>query len=420
MLPEDDIEAIQLGNGLRILVSADRSLPLVGVHLRYPVGSRHDGPEQHGLAHLFEHLMFAGTASIGRGQHPQLVQSAGGNVNATTSTDWTSYTHVVGPEALEMVLWLEAERLRGLPAAMDAVKIETEVRVVRSERSLQVEDAPYGHAVELIAAAAFPDGHPYQHLPIGRPEHLERVSVGDVNDFFTRHYTPDRAVLALTGDVDPAAAFALAARHLGTVQGGRRAPAPPPPVARAGVHHRVAIERASPRDPRLFIGVLLPPTSSDDYDRCRAVAMLLAGGSGGWLARRLGQRHGLIADARIRLMSQAVHASLAVIELIPRDGASLAAIEDAYRAELEDLAAAGVDGEELGRAVALHTSRCLARRDRAGGRADELSLYGVISPDPGLRARAFARAESMEPADAAPLIRAFAGAGDSVVLRYVR
>src|SRR5258708_31322835 len=108
MLPEDDVQRCQLGNGLRVIVSPDRSLPLVGMHLRYAVGSRHDGPGQHGMAHLFEHLMFAGTASVARGQHLQLVQGVGGNANGTTSTDWTSYYHVVGPEALEMVLWLEA------------------------------------------------------------------------------------------------------------------------------------------------------------------------------------------------------------------------------------------------------------------------------------------------------------------------
>ncbi len=406
----------RLTNGLRVITWPDRTLPQVGAYLRYAVGSRHEQPGQFGLAHLFEHLMFSGTRRLGKGEHLQLVQSVGGNANATTSTDWTSYYHVVGSEALELVLWLEAERLRGLPEALTAEKIKTEVQVVLNERLTTLDNIPYGNAAELIAHAAFPDGHPYQHLPIGHPADLEAASLGDVLRFFECFYQPGNAVPGLAGDFETEDALALADQYLGRVPGGHgsRLAAPPP----ARLRGRVQIDQAAPGGPRLFIGVLMPPASSVDYDKCRVMATVLAGSSGGWLVRRLGWEQGLVADVRIRLMAQAVHSSLAIVELIPQDGCDLTAVEDAYRSELLRLADQGIEPDELARSIAMHTSSRLARADRVGGIADDLSLCATISADPGLFLRSLAAVQVMAEAEAAQLSRRFAGADGSVVLKY--
>lgn len=412
-----NVRQYTLVNGLRVALLPDRSVPLVGTYLRFAVGSRHEGPSRHGMAHLFEHLMFAGTRSVERGRHLQLVQSVGGNANATTSTDWTGFYHVVPPEALEMVLWLEAERLGGLPAATSKSNIQTEVAVVANERLFTVDNRPYGGAAELIAAAAFPPGHPYAHLPLGDPAHLAAVSTEDVLGFYARHYVPNRGVLAVTGDIDPAETSAMIDKYFGGIPEGTPSTGDPAPAVISG---RVEVERTSPAAPRLFLGVFVPPTSSPEHDHCRVVASLLAGGPTGWLMRRLGHELGLVADVRIRLMAQAAGQALAIVELVPREGAGLSVVEEVYRTELTRLADTGVDGGDLlDRAAAMYTSQVLARLDRVGGTADELSLSWLLG-DADRFARRFEPAGSLTPADAVAQIRRFSGAEGLVALRYLR
>jgi predicted Zn-dependent peptidase len=371
------------------------------------------------MAHLFEHLMFAGTSRLAKGEHLRLVQSVGGNSNATTSTDWTCYYQVVPSDALELVLWLEAERLRGMPEAMTEEKVQTEVQVVINERLTTIENLPYGNATELIAGSMWPDGHPYQHVPIGRSADLSAVSKPDVLEFFARHYCPGNATLGLAGDFDLSEALPLLERHLGRVAGGSGYRTDPPPPA-VRLTERVQISQPGPGTPRLFIGVLLPPVGSADYEACRVTASALAGGgAGGWLVQALGREQGMVSDVKVRFMAQAHGSSLAVIELIPQADVDLNALEEAYRVALLRLADRGLEPAELSRAIAMHTSARLARADRVGGLADDLSLSATIGDDCTSFLRTLEAVQSMRVPDASEFCRRFSGADGAVVLQYL-
>src|ERR1035437_4156663 len=192
-----------LANGLRVIVSEDHSVPNVTVNLWVNVGSRHEVEGRTGFAHLFEHLMFQGSASVASGEHFSALMSVGGRLNATTWFDRTNYFETVPRGAMDLALWMEADRHGRL------------LDVVKEEKRQRYDNLPYGNALIDIYAAIFPKGHPYHHATIGSMADLDTASVQDVHDFFRCHYGPNNTVLALVGDLTPDEGFAAAQRYFG-------------------------------------------------------------------------------------------------------------------------------------------------------------------------------------------------------------
>jgi zinc protease len=388
-VPDSRVNHHEYGNGLRVVVSEKHVQPLVAVNLRFAVGSRHDAGRP-GLAHLFEHLMFSGTTRMPRGTHLRLVQALGGDANATTSTDWTVYHHVVPAEALPVVLWLEADRLAGLADALDQTGLDAQRAVVREERLAVVDNQPYGDAVERISEALYPAGHPYRHVPISATADLMDASLDEARSFFTTCYAPDRAVLSVVGDVRAADVFAQVDAAFGWIP--RPAPgsagSTPWPVPRPGrgvvvaaptvaPHGTLRLEARTRLAPRLVVGVPVPPVGGRDYELHRLIAILLGGGPNGRLRRRLCRDREILADVLVRPMAQMSGASLCVIELIPREGRSLDDVEKAYAEQMAEIADMGVTDEEFECAVGRYTAHRLARTDMIAGEADELSLAAL-------------------------------------------
>ncbi|HLL34304.1 MAG TPA: pitrilysin family protein, partial [Streptomyces sp.] len=157
----------RLANGLRVVLSEDHLTPVAAVCLWYDVGSRHEVKGRTGLAHLFEHLMFQGSAQVKGNGHFELVQGAGGSLNGTTSFERTNYFETMPAHQLELALWLEADRMGSLLAALDDESMENQRDVVKNERRQRYDNVPYGTAFEKLTALAYPEGHPYHHTPIG-------------------------------------------------------------------------------------------------------------------------------------------------------------------------------------------------------------------------------------------------------------
>jgi len=201
-------EEVVLDNGLRVLTLEDHSAPIVALQLWYHVGSKDEDPARTGFAHLFEHMMFRGTDRLGPKDHFELIRRAGGTVNAYTTFDQTVYHQVFPSNQLELVLWLEAERMAAL--AIDEGGFATEVRVVQEERRLGL-DQPYGSLPEKVLPELFGE-HPYRWMPIGTIEHLEAATVQEVQDFWDRYYVPNNATLVMVGDLDHEQARQEAAR----------------------------------------------------------------------------------------------------------------------------------------------------------------------------------------------------------------
>ncbi len=213
-------ERYTLNNGLTVILHPDRSLPLVHVNVTYRVGPMHEPKARSGFAHLFEHMMFQGSAHVARGEHMAMLESRGAPlVNAFTSMDRTFYVQTLPSHELQLALWLEADRMHTLPEGLTEASLANQKQVVRNERRERLEDAPYGAADTAILKALFAKGHPQRHGVIGASADIEAATLQDARQFFHDFYTPTNATLVVAGDFDPAQARAWIQTHFGPIPG---------------------------------------------------------------------------------------------------------------------------------------------------------------------------------------------------------
>ena len=229
------VETFRLANGLFVTVSEDHTAPIVAVNLWYHVGSANERAGRTGFAHLFEHMLFQGSAHVEANEHFELIARAGGTLNGSTWLDRTNYFETVPSNQLALALWLEADRMGQLLPAMTQQKLDTQRDVVKNERRWSVDNQPYGTWWEKLPALAFPPDHPFHHSLIGSMEDLSAASLDDVAAFFSTYYTPDNAVLSIAGDVDFAEARRLVEYYFGPIPRGRSTAAPSADGAAAAI-----------------------------------------------------------------------------------------------------------------------------------------------------------------------------------------
>jgi zinc protease len=221
--PKLDYDISTLPNGLTVVLEEDHSTPIVHLQLWYHVGSKNEKPGRTGFAHLFEHLMFKGSKNVDPEEHTSVLSSVGGQSNAYTEEDATTFWETVPSQYLPLVLWLEADRMATLRIDKDTFVREREV--VKEERRMRIENQPYGQLNEILYDQAFTN-HPYKHPVIGSMADLEAASVDDVREFYQTYYVPENATLVLVGDFDTPQAKQLVAQYMG------RVPKAPHPVPR--------------------------------------------------------------------------------------------------------------------------------------------------------------------------------------------
>ena len=380
-----------LGNGLRVVVASDRSAPAVAVNIWYNVGSRHEEPGRTGFAHLFEHLMFQGSEHVASGEHFRLLQGSGASLNATTSFERTNYFETVPAGALELSLWLEADRMAGLLAALDQANLDNQRDVVKNERRQRYDNQPYGTAWEHLFRLTFPPGHPYHHMPIGSMEDLDAATLDDAAGFFRRHYMPGNAVLSVVGDVDPDEAVRLAGRYFDRVPAAA-APAQPAtePLGPLAGPARMELDETVP-SPALHSMWRTAPDGTAAADAADLALEILAGGGGSRLASRLIRRDELARGVHGGLSRFVRADSSATLVVRARAGADIAAVEAALDSELRLLAEDGPSDEEMTRAIAMKEREWLDETSDFGGQADQLSRFATLFGDPGLAATATTR-----------------------------
>ena len=202
-----------LDNGLRVISLEDHSTPVVAVQLWYHVGSKDEQVDRQGFAHMFEHMMFRGTDRLGPKDHFQFIRTTGGDCNAYTSFDQTVYIQELPANQLDMVLWLEAERMASLK--IDEAGFATERKVVEEERRLGLNQ-PYGLVPETVLDFLFTE-HPYRWTPIGQIEHLRAATPDDIQKFWDTYYVPNNATLVVVGDVSHEEVRRLAKKNFGWI-----------------------------------------------------------------------------------------------------------------------------------------------------------------------------------------------------------
>jgi len=222
--PKIPIEQFKLKNGLRVILSEDHSAPVVGLALAYDVGSRSEVKGRTGFAHLFEHMMFQGSAHVGKFEHPRIIEAAGGVMNGFTRTESTTYIETVPSEKLPLVLWLESDRMRSL--AVTAENLKNQQEVVKEEKRLNYDNVPYANARRVKLPELAYSNYANQHSTIGSMQDLDAATLTDVQSFFKTYYAPNNATLVLVGDLNPKEARKLVTQYFGDIP---NQPAPPTP-----------------------------------------------------------------------------------------------------------------------------------------------------------------------------------------------
>ncbi|MBI3752143.1 MAG: insulinase family protein [Chloroflexi bacterium] len=376
----------RLPNGLRLIIAEDHLAPVVAVNLWYNVGSKHEQPGRTGFAHLFEHVMFQGSAHVGKAEHIAIVQAAGGTANGSTWLDRTNYYETLPSNQLELALWLEADRLATLPEALSQENLDNQREVVKNEKRWSYDNRPYGSWVEKVLAGLYPPDHPYHHSTIGSMADLDAASPEDVTAFFRLHYAPNNAVLSIVGDVDPAQARTWVERYFGPIPANPALPVALPEMslpATLGGEIREVVPDQVPLA-RIIWGFRAPLFGDPRLDALDMAGQILAGGKGSRLHRRLVREERLAQDVTLFSMGLVAGASLTSGWATARPGIDLQRLEEAYWEELVRMTRELVSDDELARAKALTEADELGALMRVEEKADRLSSYATLLDDPGL------------------------------------
>jgi len=367
------VERFTLDNGLRVVLAPDRSVPVVAVSVYYDVGMRSEPPGRTGFAHLFEHMMFQGSANVPKMEHARLVQAAGGTFNGSTHQDYTNYFQALPSEALERAIFLEADRMAA--PAITEENLRNQIDVVKEEIRVNVLNRPYGAFPWLQLPGIAFESFANTHDGYGSFVDLESSTVADATDFFSRYYAPANAVLCIGGDLDPAEAEVLVRRWFDAVPAR---PAPPAPVV--GEPSPTAVRRGVVEDPlaplpAVAIGWRVPDPVADldTYLGTVLLTELLSEGDASRLERRLlhtdriavGQSSylGLFGDP-----FDVRDATLLVSEVHHSADVGVDRVLTAVHEEVDRVATDGVEPAELARVQARIEAQLLQQADSVLGR----------------------------------------------------
>ena len=414
------LEQHRLDNGLRVILSPDSRTPIVAVNLWYDVGSRHEEPGRTGFAHLFEHMMFQGSANVAKGEHFALIQAAGGTLNASTWVDRTNYFETLPSHELDLALWLESDRMASLLPAMTQEKLDNQRDVVKNERRLSVDNQPYGTAEERMQELLWPVGHPYHHSTIGSMEDLTAASLDDVGRFFATWYAPNNAVLTVAGDFDHDAALASVERFFGPVP-----PNPdlsPRPAVDVPTHLGAEVREVVPDQvelPRVHVAYRVPPFGTTDYEAFDVVSDLLGTGRAARLYRSLVREQQLAADVAAFVFPWASGSTVLALWATARPEVDVDRLEEQLLAEVHRLADEGPSADELERVRTLHAAAVEAGLEQIGERADRISQYACLFDDPDMINTEIARYDAIGADDVRRVMAERTAADNRLVLTYV-
>jgi len=374
--PNLDVRSWVLPNGLKVLFLAKHEAPVATVQIFYHVGSKDEHIGNRGVAHMFEHMMFKGSAHVPPEEHARLLKEVGGQVNAFTTEDVTAYHQTVPPSYVDLAIRLEAERMRGLrlfPATVDS-----ERKVVEEEKRLRIDNNPVGQAVERFRALAYTQ-HPYQWTAAGAIEDLERVRPEDCQKFYDATYRPNNATLIVVGDVDEASVRKSVDTYFGGIAAG-------PPVARA---YPKEPPQTTAREATLTLEVALPvvvggyhiPAARDaDIPALQVLATVLSAGESSRMHRRLVRRDQLAVAAGgfAEAMEDSGLFLVYAVHLPDRDQAR---IRKVLMGEIARVRTAPVEASELTKAKHQLTAAYVFGLESVDGVARELGLAELVQGD---------------------------------------
>src|SRR6056297_709428 len=338
-----EFEEYDLDNGLHVILHQDNSTPIVAVTVTYHVGSKNEKPSRTGFAYFFEHLMFEGTKNIARGEYSEIVEKAGGLLNANTTNDRTYYYELLPSNQLKLGLWLESERM--LHAKVDSAGIATQKNVVIEEKKQNYDNKPYGSLLIETMKRAYQE-HPYRWTTIGSAEHIRAAEDHEFQEFYDMFYVPNNAVLVLAGDFEKDEAKQYIEKYYGTIPKGtediRRPEANEPPLGgevRDTVYDQIQL-------PAIIQAYRTPAMGSEDYYAVDLLAKMLSGGQSSRLHKKLVDEKELAMAVNLFPMPFE-HPSVALTFALPNMGVDPQKLENAMNAEIEAVKNGTIDDREF-------------------------------------------------------------------------
>ena len=373
---EIEIKHQTLANGLHVVVAPDRLAPVVTVGVYYKIGFRLEPQGRSGFAHLFEHMMFQGSENAAKMQHIKLINSSGGVLNGSTMYDVTNYYEAVPSNALERVLWLEADRMRALK--VDDENLRNQRDVVKEEVRVNVMNQPYGGFPWLdmppVAFRNWANAHNFY----GDFADLDAASLSDVQHFFRSYYLPNNAVLLILGDVIPSEGFALAEKYFANIAAG-----PPPKFADPSEPRQIEERRGDVVEkfgtlPAMAIGYVVPERRTSDWCAMALLDQALHGGRAGRIYRELvlEKQIAVEADGGIDDIFGYNGPTQMTTRILHKPEFTSEATLAAFDAVIREMREKGISGPELEQLKVKWRSDYFATLE--GGRGGYMPKYGLM------------------------------------------
>jgi zinc protease len=414
-LPTVSYTRYVLPNGLTVILSVDKTAPIVASYLQYHVGSANERPDRTGFAHFFEHLMFEGTANIPRHTIDKIVQSAGGQLNAHTTFNHTGYEIQLPSNQLKLALWLESERM--LHAKVEDIGVETQRGVVKEERKGRYDNRPYSSWTEKMMSEMFP-GTPYAWTPIGSAQYIDQAKIDEFRDFYRQYYVPNNAVLVIVGDIEIEKTKQLVNEYFADIPRGKDVVQPTMTQAMGTAEKVVEINEPQTPLPGLFYGYRTVGRGHPDSYAMALLTTVLADGQSSRLYRSMVKEQKKAVEVAAFPFTLE-HTGMVTILAIAHPTTTMEQLGSMFDEEVRKVATSGITKEEFEKARNQFETGFAARFNNAMDKAQALGDYQTFDNDPNRINTEFDLYMKVTPEDIQRVAKQYLVPTNRVVLKYM-
>lgn len=367
-----NVQKYILDNGLKLIVHTDKSTPLTAFNILYNVGSKHEDPDMTGFAHLFEHLMFSGTKSVP--DFDSALEIAGGESNAFTNSDITNFYITIPTDNLERALWLESDRMRGLDLSAKNLRVQKDV--VSEEFRQRYLNQPYGDSMLFLRPLVY-KVHPYRWPTIGMDlSHIEKASSQEARKFFSRFYSPDNAIIAISGNISPKKACNLVEKWFGSIPPANYVRPEIPDEPEQNESRKLILERPVPANV-IFKTWVIPARSNPEFHIYDMITDILSGGESGRLFTSLVRGKRIFNEINSYVSGETDGGMLIIMGALA-DGITFQLAEEAMMEEVDSLRSSLVSENEYQKVINRFESEFHLSHTGALAKATALSFHELL------------------------------------------